>query len=87
MEIRKMIAIRFIKPYRAEWTAPIVFELKKDWSLRFEVDYGKLNSMKVRDSWPVLRMDECINPLGEMTIFSKLDASCDHRQVEAAVEN
>lgn len=53
-----MLKMKVIEPARTEWASPIVLEPKKDGSLPFCVDYGKLKSVTVRDSYPILRIDE-----------------------------
>lgn len=40
-----------------EWAIRIVFVPKKDGLLRFFVDFPRLNAVKVRDSFFLLRMD------------------------------
>ena len=54
-----------IEPVMLEWAALVLFAPKKDGRLRFCIDYRKLNSMTVKDTYPLPRMDECINSLGE----------------------
>ena len=46
---------------------------KPDGSLRFCLDYSKLNSKLFKDSYPLLRTDECIDSLANATVFSTLD--------------
>ena len=53
----------------------VVFTTKKEGTLRFYVDYMSLNDMTVRDAYPILRMDDCINSLGDAKVFSALDAN------------
>ena len=69
-----MLKSGVIAPSNAEWASPVVFVPKPDGSLRFCVDYRKLNSITVRDSYPMPRMDECIDSLGSATVFSTLTA-------------
>jgi len=60
---------------------------KKDGTLRFCVDYRLLNVMTNKDSYPLPRMDECIDSLGEATIFSTLDCNAGYRQVAIPPED
>ena len=57
-EIDKRIKAGVIEPSTSEWAAPVLFGPKKDGRLRFCVDYRKLNTMTVKDSYPIPRMDE-----------------------------
>jgi RNase H-like domain found in reverse transcriptase/Reverse transcriptase (RNA-dependent DNA polymerase) len=54
--------------------------------MRFCIDYRRLNALTVRDSYPLPRMDECIDSLGDARIFSTLDCNSGYWQipVEAA---
>ena len=46
-----------------DWAALVVFAPKKDGTLQFCVDYRRLNALTVRDTYPIPRMDECIDSL------------------------
>ena len=74
-EVRRMLQARVITPSNAEWASPIILVPKPDGSLRLCVDYRKLNSITLRDSYPLPRMDECIDSLGSATLFSTLDCN------------
>lgn len=63
------------EPAVREWASAIVILPKKDGSLRFCVDYRRLNAVTVRDSYPIPRMDECIDSVGEAKLFITLDAN------------
>lgn len=62
-EIRKQLSEGVIQPSKSEWGSPMVLESKQDGSLRFCVDFRKLNSLTVRDKYPIPRMDECLDSL------------------------
>lgn len=67
-EIGKLVSMNMKKPAQSKWASPIILVLKKDGSLRFCVDYCRLNQMKVRDSYP-------ISTLGNAEVFETLDAN------------
>ncbi len=83
-EIDKQLEAGVIEPSMSEWAAPVLFVPKKDGKLRFCIDYRKLNSMTVKDSYPIPRMDECIDTLGEARVFSTLDAYSGYWQMNVA---
>jgi len=60
---------------------------KPDGSVRFCIDYRKLNLMTVKDAYPIPRMDECIDSLGDARVFSTLDCSAGHWQIPVAEED
>lgn len=77
-----MLQEEFIEPATTVWESPIVFAPKKDGTLRFCVDYRTLNNVTIHDSYPLRRMDECIDSMGEGRIFSTLAANSGYWQVE-----
>jgi hypothetical protein len=68
-----MLEQQLIEPATGEWASPIVLVPKPDGSLRFCVDYRRLNAMTVPDAYPLSRMDECIDSLGDAVIFTILE--------------
>lgn len=65
-----------------ERTSPIVGIPKKDLWLRFRVDHCQLNAVTVRDSHPILSMDERIDSLGEAKLLSALGAYSQYCPIE-----
>ena len=86
-EIHRMLQAGVIAPANAEWASPIVMVPKPDGSTRFCVDYRRLNAITVRDSYPLPRMDECIDSLGDARIFSTLDCNAGYWQIPVAKED
>jgi hypothetical protein len=68
-----MLQAGVIEPATSEWASPVVLVPKPDGSLRFYIDYLKLNAFTVRDTYPLPRMDECIDSLRDAVVFSTLD--------------
>jgi len=51
------------------WTSPIVLVRKRDGSLRLFVDYRTLNFITEADSFPLPRIDDILDKLGESHFF------------------
>ena len=83
-EVQRMLDAEVIAPSLSEWASPVILVPKQDKSLRFCVDYRKLNSVTKRDSYPMPRMDECIDSLGSANIFSTLDCNSGYWQLPIA---
>lgn len=83
-EVQRMLQAGVIEPSMAEWASPVVLVPKPDGSKRFCIDYRRLNAITIRDSYPIPRMDECIDSLGEASVFTTLDANSGYWQVEIA---
>ena len=86
-EVKKMLELKVIEPASTEWASPIVLAPKPDGSWRFCVDYRRLNDITVRDSYPLPRMDECLDSLGEAQYFTTLDANNGYWQIPVAKED
>lgn len=69
-EVAQMEKFFLAEPPVLGWVSPIVFVHKKDGSLPFFVPYCRLNAVAVRDSYPILCMNGCIDSLGEAGLFS-----------------
>jgi transposase InsO family protein len=80
-EIQRMLKEGVIEATQSEWASPVVLVPKPDGSMRFCIDYRKLNQLTVRDAYPLPRMDECIDSLGEAKVFSTLDCNCGYWQI------
>ena len=69
-EVQRQRDLGVIDPSSAEWAFPVVLVPKPDGTTRFCVDYLQLNEMTVRDVYPLPRMDDCIDFLGDAKVFS-----------------
>ena len=86
-ELRSMQENGIMEPSTSEWAAPIVLVGKKDGSLRFCVDYRKLNDVSDADAYPMPRIDELIDRLGKARYISTLDLTRGYWQVQVAEES
>jgi len=86
-EVKRQLEADFIEPPSSERSFPVVLVPKKDWTLRFCVDYRLLDVVTKKDSYPLPRMDKCIESIGEATIFSTLDCNAGYWQVAIALKD
>ena len=56
------------------WGAPVILVPKKDGGWRVVFDYRKLNSVAIKDRYPLPRIDDFLQGLGGAHYFSALDA-------------
>ncbi|XP_068115063.1 uncharacterized protein [Hyperolius riggenbachi] len=62
--LHEMIQTGVVEESKSPWAAPIVLVKKKDGTLRFCVDYRKLNAVTVRDAYPLPRIDYSLTSWG-----------------------
>ena len=86
-EVERMLQAGVIEPAQSAWASPVVLVPKPDGSLRFCVDYRKLNAVTVKDTYPIPRMDECIDSLGSATIYTTLDCNSGYWQLPVAKQD
>ena len=80
--IDDMLKKGVIEPSTGPWSSPIVLVKKKDGSLRFCVDFQKLNDVTKKDAYPLPRIDETLDVLAEAKWFSTIDLASGYWQVE-----
>ena len=71
-----MFSKGIIEPAAGPWSSPIVLVPKKDGSIRFCVDFRRLNSLTKKDAQPLPRIDDTLDTLSivyldDIIIYSK----------------
>ena len=77
-----MIEADAIRPSDSPYSSNVVLVRKKDGSLRFCIDFRKLNSRTVKDAYNLPRVNDTIDTLIGSKYFSKLDLHSGYWQVE-----
>lgn len=70
--LEQMMQQGVIEDSKSPWAAPIVLVRKKDGTLRFCVDYRRLNAVTTRDAYPLPRIEESLTALGKAKFFPRL---------------
>ena len=79
--VGEMLESGVVQESSSPWASPIVLVKKKDGSLRFCVDYRRLNAVTRKDVFPLPRIDDLLDQLKGKSIFSTLDAKTGYWQI------
>uniref|UniRef100_A0A5S6QK48 RNA-directed DNA polymerase n=1 Tax=Trichuris muris TaxID=70415 RepID=A0A5S6QK48_TRIMR len=80
--VNRMLQQGVIEQASGPWSFPVVLAPKKDGSLRFCVDYRKLNEVTEKNVQPLPRIDDALDALAGSSWFSTLDLASGYWQVE-----
>ena len=84
--VKEMLLGGQIEPSDSPWASTVVLATKKDGSTRFCVDYRRLNSLTIKDAYPLLRIDDSSRLLGKQQWFSTMDLASGYWQVAMSPE-
>jgi len=72
-EVEYMLNNKIIQPCDSQWASPCLLVPKPDKSARFCTDYRFVNKITKTDSYPLPRVDDLIDQIGEARFVSKFD--------------
>ena len=85
--LKEMIAAGAIRSSHSPYSSNVVLVRKKDGSIRFCVDFRKLNRKTVTDAYAIPRVEDTLHLLAGAKYFSKLDLRSGYWQVEIKEED
>ena len=85
--LKLMLDAGVIRPSNSPWCNAVVLVRKKDGSLRFCIDFRKLNSLTVKDSHPLPRICETLESLAGAAHYSTFDMNSGFWQVPMSPES
>jgi hypothetical protein len=80
-QLDDLLAKGFIRPSVSPFGSPVLFVKKKDGSLRLCVDYRALNSLTVKNAYPLPRIDDLLDRLHGAKYLSKIDLRFGYHRV------
>ena len=72
-QVEELLDAGAIGPSHSPWGSPVFFVKKPDGSLRFCIDFRAVNSLTIKDRYPLPRGEELIDQLSGAQFFSLLD--------------
>ena len=63
----------FIEPSQSEWSFPCILVPKFDGIFRICRDYRKVNSVSKTDTFPIPRIDDCIDNIEHAKLVTKFN--------------
>jgi transposase InsO family protein len=76
-----------IVPTQGPWASPAFLRPKSDGGWRLCINYQKLNDITIRDKYPLPRMDELIDIIGQPRFITSLDLRSGYWQVPLDAES
>ncbi|KAH9081378.1 hypothetical protein LEN26_021318 [Aphanomyces euteiches] len=86
-EIRQYEDLGLIRPSTSPWASPVLMIRKPDGSIRFCIDYRKLNDITIKDRYPMPRVDDLLDVLGKSKYFSTMDVASGYWNVRMEEES
>ena len=72
-EIQYLLDSDFVKPSQSHWSSPCILVPKPDGTFRMCTDYRKVNSVTQTDTFPIPRIDGCIDNIGHAKYVTTFD--------------
>ncbi|GKA65587.1 putative nucleotidyltransferase, ribonuclease H [Tanacetum coccineum] len=83
-QLKELIDVGYIRPSKAPYGAPVLFQRKKDGSLRMCIYYRALNKVTIKNKYPIPLIADLFDQLRKARYFTKLDLRSRYYQVRIA---
>ena len=85
--LKEQLEAGVVIPSNSAWSSPVCLVRKKDGSVRWCIDYRKLNDVTAKDAYPLPRIDTCLDCLGSAKFFSTVDMQSGYWQLQVVEED
>ena len=80
-QLKDLLDACYIRSSKAPFGAPVLFQKKKDGSLRICIDYRALNKIMIKNKYLIPLIADLFDQLGKARYFTKLDLCSGYYQV------
>jgi hypothetical protein len=87
VQLNELLDKRYIRPISSPWGCLALFVKKKDQFLRLCVDYQPLNTITVKNKYPLPRIDILFDQLAGARVFSNIDLRLGYHQIKIRPED
>jgi hypothetical protein len=87
VQLKELLDKGYICPSSSPWGCPALFVRKKDQSLRLCVDYQPLNTITIKNKYPLSCIDILFDQLAGAKVFSKVDLYSGYHQIKIHPED
>jgi len=86
-QVKELLSQGFITQSTSHFASLVLLVQKKDGIWRFCVDYRKLNSLTIKNRFPLPIIEEILDELAGTKFFTKLDITAGYHQIRMAVSD
>ena len=86
-QLQELLDQGFICPSSSPWEASMLFVKKKYRSMQMCIDYRELNKVMIKNRYPFPRIDNLLDQLQGVHLFSKIDLRLGYHQVRVKEED
>ncbi|CAL8989416.1 unnamed protein product [Prunus brigantina] len=83
-QLKQLLDAGYIQPSKAPYGAPVLFQKKREGTLRLCIDYRALNKVTIKNKYPIPLIADLFDQLGGARYFTKLDLRSGYYQVRIA---
>jgi hypothetical protein len=81
-QLADMLSKGLIRSSASPWGSPVLFVDKRDGTIRFCVDYRKLNDVTIKNKYPLPKIEDLFDQLNGAKVFSKIDLRTGYHQLK-----
>lgn len=82
--VADLLSSDIIRESTSDYSSPVLLVRKKNGEWRMCIDYRKLNSVTIKENYPLTRIDDQVDRLTGAKVFCGLDLKCGYHQLPIA---